>query len=263
MFSSEFVSDSFIHLNSCDRQQITKKQSGSFRPYGRLDWHILYIAEGVCHVTHLGQRLYAPAGSIVIYPPGVVQDYYFPAEKSSVSYYAHFSGTSCLELLSACRLSQFGIYSIGKSPELEAVFSAMITEHHLSRPYSAELCKGYLIQIITLCARKASLYPREKATLPKALYEKLYNEHSLPKSIKEYADFCAMSTSRFIHVFTAENGISPKKYIMSIRMKKAAELLENTLIPISEVASLTGFPDQNYFSRCFKKYFGISPRAVR
>lgn len=263
MFSSEFVSNSFIHLNNCDRQLLSKKQSGSCRPNGRIDWHILYIAEGQCRIVLSDKELCAPSGSIVIYPPGEPQSYYFPAEKSSVSYYAHFSGTSCFELLSSLRLSRFGIYSIGKSSELEAVWDAMIAEHHLSRPYSEDLCKGYLIQIIALCARKATLFSRERTTLPPTLYEKLYNEYNLPKSIKEYADFCSMSTSRFIHVFTAENGISPKKYIMSIRMKKAAELLENTLLPVSEVALLTGFPDQNYFSRCFKKYFGIPPRAVR
>ena len=51
IFSSEYVSDDYLHLNSCDRQVLYGTDVGSFRPSGRRDWHILYIHKGVCFIN--------------------------------------------------------------------------------------------------------------------------------------------------------------------------------------------------------------------
>ena len=46
-------------------------------------------------------------------------------------------------------------------------------------------------------------------------------------------------------------------------MKYAAKLLENTLLPIKEIAQKSGCSDQLYFSNMFRKYHGRSPRECR
>ena len=48
-----------------------------------------------------------------------------------------------------------------------------------------------------------------------------------------------------------------------MRVKRAAELLENTDLPMQKVGEEVGFSDQNYFSRIFKKYNGVSPLNYR
>ncbi|MDA3879108.1 MAG: response regulator [Prolixibacteraceae bacterium] len=54
-------------------------------------------------------------------------------------------------------------------------------------------------------------------------------------------------------------GYAPKDYIRIIRMKKAADLLLQNDITVAEVAYDTGYNDPNYFSKLFKKHFGIAP----
>ena len=56
---------------------------------------------------------------------------------------------------------------------------------------------------------------------------------------------------------------SPKNYILEMRVKRAAELLENTDLPMQKVGEEVGFSDQNYFSRIFKKYKGRTPSSYR
>jgi signal transduction histidine kinase/ligand-binding sensor domain-containing protein/DNA-binding response OmpR family regulator len=58
-------------------------------------------------------------------------------------------------------------------------------------------------------------------------------------------------------------GVTPHQYILSIQMKKAALLLEETSYPISEVGLLVGFNDANYFSKSFKKHFGKTPKSYQ
>ncbi|MBE6584502.1 MAG: helix-turn-helix domain-containing protein [Ruminococcaceae bacterium] len=53
------------------------------------------------------------------------------------------------------------------------------------------------------------------------------------------------------------------EYICARRIERAAKLLEDADISIEEVADAVGFSDAAYFSRCFKKIMGVSPREYR
>jgi len=58
-------------------------------------------------------------------------------------------------------------------------------------------------------------------------------------------------------------GVTPHQYILSLQMKKAALLLQETSYPISEVGLMVGFNDSNYFSKSFKKHFGKTPKSYQ
>lgn len=58
-------------------------------------------------------------------------------------------------------------------------------------------------------------------------------------------------------------GMSPNDYIKKIRMEEAASLLINTNMTAAEVAFKCGFEDQYYFSKSFKKYYGLPPSQYR
>lgn len=58
-------------------------------------------------------------------------------------------------------------------------------------------------------------------------------------------------------------GMSPNDYIKKIRMEEAASLLISTNMTAAEVAFKCGFEDQYYFSKSFKKYYGLPPSQYR
>lgn len=58
-------------------------------------------------------------------------------------------------------------------------------------------------------------------------------------------------------------GMTPNEYIKKMRMEKAAELLLTTNLTAAEIAYKVGFEDQFYFSKSFKKYYGVSPTQYR
>ena len=53
------------------------------------------------------------------------------------------------------------------------------------------------------------------------------------------------------------------KYLMNVRLNAATDLLKTGAFSVSEIADQCGFSDVYYFSKCFKKHFGISPSAYR
>src|SRR5258707_370961 len=58
-------------------------------------------------------------------------------------------------------------------------------------------------------------------------------------------------------------GYTLSDYARSLKIQKAQNLLVNSRVPLSEISQLCGFHDQSHFSRCFKRYFGVTPLTYR
>ena len=90
------------------------------------------------------------------------------------------------------------------------------------------------------------------------------NKHFFEKlDLAVCAKMLHLSIGRFSHIFKECIGVSPYAYIINLRMKMAAELLALSNLPISEVAYKAGFDNPLYFSRMFKKQYGVSPSDFR
>lgn len=72
-----------------------------------------------------------------------------------------------------------------------------------------------------------------------------------------------LSHSEIYSIFKEYFHSTPAEYIKNRRIYKACELLTTTSLPVSRIAQLCGIPDYNYFSKIFKREFGISPRDYR
>ena len=69
--------------------------------------------------------------------------------------------------------------------------------------------------------------------------------------------------SLFLQAFRKITGTTPVQYITNIRLESACELLSNSNLQVSEIATQCGFADPFYFSRCFKKKYMMSPKKYR
>lgn len=264
--SSEKVSSEYLAVNSCNRQSIEGYSMGSLREPGRCDYHILYIAEGCCYIREGEEEIPVPAGSVVLYLPLERQEYMFYEETPSVSYYMHFSGTGCEEILKKLRLYGKRVITVGKSKTIEKAYDKMIEEFFSKRPFFEDFCAEALWRILLLIARRAEYSSGSVERIDDRIFkvQKLMQEEydqNLP--VSHYAELCNLSESRFLHVFKAQIGVSPARFLQDIKLEQAKSLLENTDMPISRISQNLGFCDQNYFSRVFKKRVGVSPVKFR
>ena len=72
-----------------------------------------------------------------------------------------------------------------------------------------------------------------------------------------------LTATTFKAMFAKTFGMTPGRYITTIRLNAARERLEKTNLPLSEIAAETGFFDQSHFSRTFKQIRGITPGDYR
>jgi len=82
-------------------------------------------------------------------------------------------------------------------------------------------------------------------------------------SVDDFAQTMKMGRTTFYKKIKGLTGYTPNDYMMILRMKRAADLLNTTDLNISEVAYKVGFDDRLYFSKCFKKQFGVPPKAYK
>lgn len=73
-------------------------------------------------------------------------------------------------------------------------------------------------------------------------------------------NICGISGTYFRKLFEARYSVSPQKYILSKRLSHAKAIIDNgDYGSIAEVSLSVGYSDPLYFSRAFKKKYGISP----
>lgn len=87
----------------------------------------------------------------------------------------------------------------------------------------------------------------------------LENNYLSDVTASELADMINVKECMFRRAFKAEKGMSPVKYRNMLRLKKAYEMLSSGEYSVVETAISTNFDDPGYFSKLFKRQYGISP----
>jgi AraC-like DNA-binding protein len=78
-------------------------------------------------------------------------------------------------------------------------------------------------------------------------------------SVEKMADEMNMSRTSLHRKIKSITGFAPGELIRSIRLRKAAKLIANRADSVTQISILVGFDDHSYFSKSFKKHFGVSP----
>jgi len=79
--------------------------------------------------------------------------------------------------------------------------------------------------------------------------------------LDEYLDTLHFSSDHLRKIFKKELGVTPHRYLNDKRLQTAADMLQSgySNSSVAEIAQMCGFSEPLYFSRMFKKKFGVSP----
>ncbi len=82
-------------------------------------------------------------------------------------------------------------------------------------------------------------------------------------TLDEVASHVHLNPAYFSTLFKQSTGSSFKEYLNMVRIEESKRLLSNTDYSIIDISLATGFEDQSYFSKVFKKYTGLTPKQYR
>jgi YesN/AraC family two-component response regulator len=110
----------------------------------------------------------------------------------------------------------------------------------------------------------SDLSVQQQPDIPCVLKNYILNHYNEDIKLNAIASTMHYSSSYLTKVFSQEYGCSPSKYIISVRIQNAQQLLKhNHDLSVKQIGEAVGYPEPGYFSRVFKKQTGVSPLEYR
>ncbi len=97
----------------------------------------------------------------------------------------------------------------------------------------------------------------------KRVLDYIHENYTADIQLAELADEAGLSAFHFSRVFKEATGMSPRQYVIKLRMDEACRLLKKSSLDVLEISSRVGYESVSHFSSLFKRHMGISPAAYR
>ncbi|MDD2256676.1 MAG: ATP-binding protein [Bacteroidales bacterium] len=147
---------------------------------------------------------------------------------------------------------------------------------YMTKPFKLDLLLLRIRNLIEQQARRKTMFKQQIDIKPNSFTTTIVDEefiHSLMKqieknlsdlaySVEQLSSDMNMDRTTLYRKLTAISGLSPVEFLRSVRLKKAAQLLDEGH-SIADVASMVGFGTVSYFSKCFKTEFNVKPSHYR
>ena len=262
--------DKLLFINSCGTYRLyTKPRLQTFRPNGRVDYQLIYIASGKGYFYfHNDSPTVVDAGNIVLYRPGDTHQYVYYGKDCPDIYWIHFTGSDIAGLLRKHGIEpEQRVIAAGTSSGYAHIFERIIAELQLQKDFYEEASAVLFMQLLLLIGRSARESAPDRENLLSeeihlaAIY--LHEHYREAINIESYIEGKSISTSSFFRKFKQYTGMTPLQYLLEIRLSNAKKLLETTDYSINEISFLIGYENALYFSRIFHKHVGLSPKEYR
>jgi len=166
----------------------------------------------------------------------------------------------CIELLSAC---------LNVLDELQCSIDGFLNNVpdiivQLSKYEAIEGVWNWMRKLLLdICFQIASNVKNKNAHIVKSIKNIIDTRYSNLVSVEEIADEVNLSPGYISTVFKNETGETIIRYMTSVRIYKAAELLKRTNMHIYEIAQSVGYNNVTHFASVFKNHTGLSPGEYR
>ena len=263
--------DSFTpHINSTIHRISAPKWN--LQPTLMKNYNLALIYDGEATFNLDAKDYNLTAGSLVFSKPGVI--------RSATNSFHHPVKLYAVDFLYSCPLRIEGKWKI-TFPVLpfllqdkiqdEFMLKKLISSFHeltkywISDSLDKQLkCNMLLTGIINLLLVKTygNDVAYDKVRKVNKLIEFMTEHYHHQITLDTLASSIKISPNYLCTLFKEVTNKTPTEYLLNIRINKAKELLKDGL-SVTEVSSVVGFNDIYYFSKCFKKYSGLSPSQYK
>ena len=160
---------------------------------------------------------------------------------------------------------------VSKKNDIVHIMNRIMRENAKKPSWSNQMCYLLIMELFILISRNVkqsrelafknrSVKLKELLNISKEYIEKNYSREI---TLSDIASYVFLSESYFAHSFKSAFDISPKHYLLAVRIDAAKDLLAHTDQKIIDIAKEVGFSSQQRFNDIFKKHEGITPLKFR
>lgn len=234
------------------------------RPY-----HLIhFVMEGSGTLDADGTRTQVGAGDAFLIPADHVA--YYAASQSTpwsymwVGFFGIQSSTYMHQLMSAAP-DAHAIRHVNIARCADAIEELLQPRPPAPSARDFLLANSILLRVLSYLLEEVPMEepPRGPASIADEM--RLYLDMNYPKSLsmKAVAEEFGFHPNYMARVFRERFGVSPKRYVQDLKLKKACGLLASTELPVAAIAYSLGFTDPLAFSKFFRNGMGESPSSYR
>lgn len=108
-----------------------------------------------------------------------------------------------------------------------------------------------------------TLNPQTQNRYVNSILKYINDNITTPLSLTDVCQAVHLSKEYVARVFKKEMGITVTEYIIQQKLNLAKDMLSSDEISLKDISEKLGYQDYNYFSRLFKRYYGISPIKMK
>ena len=228
-------------------------------------YHMYFCSRGTLTIKTKNVTYKMKDNDLLIYQPSGKHELDSPYMAS----YMHciFSGYSAKEILMDLELKTDTIYHVApnyKSGDHFMFFNKQLeyvwAEFRNQKEYSELSCACMLVEFLSLYSRNRV----QENTSPSLKYIQnalsyIADNREKPLNAEKLIADSHLSKSQFYRLFKEYTGTSPIRFQQSCRLSAAADYLVLYDMKIQDICKFIGIDDPLYFSKLFKKEFGVSP----
>ena len=224
------------------------------------NWELIYYikAKGVSNYYNGDEKtpLYFDNNTFILFPPNSFHDE-IPQTKTnlvSIGFFVDGDIEQALRNISCNVLTD-------KNFSLQKIIEKLETEF-----YQKQFCYEDMLNSITneLLIYLTRQHQQLTSSHPFNYIARYFEQYYMTNiNIDDFAKIHGFSPSYFRVLFKNKFGVSPKQYILNVRLKNIKRLLLDTDIPLTQIAENTGFTDYYQFSSFVKKHTGVSPKQLK
>lgn len=220
---------------------------GFFKVKGRPYSALSYRVSGTADFCSNGERMTSNPGDVFFIPEGTPYDVLYSGGEMIVVH------------LIDCNYHLAENIAVSNSAYVADRFSALLSDWERSRSvYKTKATVYSLMQYMREAKSKSLNSPL--ADMAKEIIDGNYQNSDF--NITILAEMLYTSTSTLRRKFGERFGISPKQYLLKVRLDTAISLLSEGFFQVNEVAKKCGFDDERYFSRIVKLHFDKTPSQI-
>ena len=226
---------------------------------------VCLVSSGKCTASVPGAGP-SPAGAALILPPQSVPAGHLILSRAPLALVpesichllcVQLTGQAAEQFLAG--LSEMPFLARGETcPAAAELMGRLAEEQDASERVRSQLAFALLCELSDADSAAPALPP-----LVAAAIEDIRRNYAGLYGVEELSERLGVSKSHLVRAFTAALGVSPGRYLTSVRIEAAMRLLLHREYTLDVIASLCGFSGANYLCRVFKKTTGQSPTQWR
>ena len=244
----------------------TEWQSHIVRVHG-YQWHqILFCDKGSGVLKYDNTYMPVEANTFFFLPAGYPHEYYSENANWDVKWVT-FDGYAVNHIISLLDMTSPVVIKPNDPNALKKMFSKMLSAQTSDKLYGDLVCSGliyeYVIEFHRNMNNKANKVISKRNNLLMPVLNYMDENFRSNFSMAQLAESVGISPQHLCRVFKSAMNMRPNEYLTLLRIRESKHLLETSDLPISEIATQSGFPDAGYFSTVFKKHEGMTPMEYK